>query len=94
MPKRPQDKSLEGADYLAELAQAIGQRIKQRRKRLKLTQELVRVRMEIENVYVTRTQYSRLEKGIRLPNAAEIIALCAVLNVTYAWLLLGTDARP
>jgi transcriptional regulator with XRE-family HTH domain len=57
--------------------------------RLGLTQEQVRARMELEQVYMTRTQYSRIETGEAQLNAVEVIALRAVLGVSFEWLLLG-----
>jgi transcriptional regulator with XRE-family HTH domain len=48
--------------------------------------------MELMQVFISRTQYSRIENGEALPNAAELIALRAILDVSFDWLLLG--ARP
>jgi transcriptional regulator with XRE-family HTH domain len=90
MPKRTQDMPAEYTEYERALAAAIGARIRQRRKILRLTQEQVRIRMETESVSVTRARFSRIEKGDALANAAEIVALVVALDVSYQWLLAGT----
>jgi transcriptional regulator with XRE-family HTH domain len=89
MPKRIQDLPAEYHDHQRALAEAIGARIRLRRGQLELTQEHLRARMELEHVYVSRAQYSRLENGEALPNAGEIRALRAILGVSYGWLLDG-----
>lgn len=99
MPKRIRELPEEYLSSQRTLAQAIGARVRLRRGELELTQELLRARMELEQVFISRTQYSRIENGEALPNAAEIIALRAILNVASDWLLLGegpmrrTDSR-
>lgn len=87
MPKRNTNLHAEQTDYERTIAAAIGARIRARRKALELTQEDVRARMAVALVATTRTQYSRIENGESLPNAAEIIALASVLGVPYGWLL-------
>ena len=93
MPRRMQDLPDEYLTIQRTLARAIGARLRLRRDALEMTQEQLRARMELEHVYTSRTQYSRIEIGDALPNAAEIIALCAILDVTFDWLLLGAEAR-
>ena len=73
------------------LAREIGARIRGRRISLKISQESLRAKLELESVYITRSQFSRIEKGERLPQAAEIIALAGSLKVSFSWLLLGKD---
>lgn len=94
MPKRMQDLPEEYLSTQRELARAIGARVRARRVELDLTQEQLRVRMELEQVYISRTQYSRIENGETLPNAAELIALRAILDVSFDWLLLGKERNP
>ena len=94
MPKRMQDLPEEYLSTQRELARAIGARVRVRRVELDLTQEQLRVRMELEQVYISRTQYSRIENGEALPNAAELIALRAILDVSFDWLLLGKGRNP
>jgi hypothetical protein len=89
MPKRSQNIPEEYTAYERTVAQAMGVRIRRRRKELKLTQEQVRIRMEAESISVTQTQFSRIENGESLLNAAEVIALATALEVSYGWLLEG-----
>jgi transcriptional regulator with XRE-family HTH domain len=93
MPKRIQDLPEEYESSQRSLARKIGARVRARRTALELTQEHLRARMELEQVYISRTQYSRIENGEALPNAAELIALRAILGVSFAWLLLGEEER-
>ena len=93
MPKRGQEIPEIYTEHLQALAQAIGRRVRQRRLQLGLTQENVRVKAELESVFITRTKYSRLEKGERVPLASEAIALAKVLNVSLDWLLLGHEEK-
>ena len=94
MPKRMQDLPEEYLSTQRELARAIDARVRARRVELDLTQEQLRVRMELEQVYISRTQYSRIENGETLLNAAELIALRAILDVSFDWLLLGKERNP
>jgi transcriptional regulator with XRE-family HTH domain len=89
MPKRMQDLPEEYLPNRRALARAIGARVRLRRSELNLTQEHLRARMELEQVFISRTQYSRIENGDTLPNAAELIALCTILDISFDWLLLG-----
>lgn len=91
MPKRMQDLPEEYETRQRALARAIGARVRLRRSQLALTQEHLRARLELEHVAISRTQYSRIENGDALPNAAEIIALRAILDVSFDWLLLGEE---
>ena len=68
---------------------AIGARVRLRRGALDLTQEQLRARLEFEQIYISRARFSRIENGDDLPDAAELIALRAVLGVSFDWLLLG-----
>lgn len=92
MPKRSQDIPEEYTEYEHALAQAIGARIRLRRRQLKLTQENARIKMELESVRISRARFSRIELGEYLPDAAEILALAVALDVSYRWLLTGADA--
>jgi transcriptional regulator with XRE-family HTH domain len=94
MPKRIQDLPEEYLSIQRALARAIGARVRLRRSELELTQEHVRARMELEQVFISRTQYSRIENGDTLPNAAELIALRAILGIPFDWLLLGDGRKP
>jgi transcriptional regulator with XRE-family HTH domain len=91
MPKRMQDLPEEYLTQQRALARAIGARVRVRRGELELTQEQLRARMELAQVFISRTQYSRIENGEALPDAAELIALRAILDVSFDWLLLGEE---
>lgn len=91
MPKRIKDAPEEYSDYEHALASQIGGRILSSRHALFLTQGQVRELMATQNALVTRARFSRLERGEYLPNAAQIIALAKVLNVSYLWLLEGIE---
>lgn len=93
MPKRSQDVPEEYVQYKRALARAIGSRIRQRRSGLGLTQEALRARLELNAVHITRADFSRIENGLILPDAAEVIALAVALNVSYNWMLQGQDER-
>jgi transcriptional regulator with XRE-family HTH domain len=94
MPRRMQDLPEEYLSHQRTLARAIGARVRLRRNELDLTQEHLRARMEFEQVFISRTQYSRIENGEALPDAAELIALRAILDVSFDWLLLGEQGEP
>jgi transcriptional regulator with XRE-family HTH domain len=94
MPKRMRDLPEEYLIHQRALARAIGARMRLRRSELALTQDQLRARMELDQVFISRTQYSRIENGDVLPNAAELIALRAILDVSFGWLLLGEKGEP
>lgn len=98
MPKRNASLTKEFVDYEQALAQEMGARIEARRKELGLNQAQVRAHMAEARVAITRAQFSRVENGESLVNAAELIALAAVLGVSVQWLLEGdteaTRVRP
>ncbi len=91
MPKRMQDLPEEYVISRRNLAAAIGARVRLRREGLTLTQDQLRARMELVQVFVSRAHFSRVENGEALLNAAEIIALSKVLAVSYQWLLDGNE---
>lgn len=91
MPKRSQDVPAEYSEYERALATAIGARIRVRREKLGLSQEQVRARIELEQVHISRTQFSRIELGESVPRASAIIALMRVLDCSCAWLLFGDE---
>lgn len=91
MPRRMQDLPEEYLATQHDRARAIGARLRVRRSDLDLTQDQLRARLELDLVFVSRTQYSRIETGDALPNAAELIALRTILDVSFDWLLLGEE---
>ncbi|GAB4154629.1 MAG: hypothetical protein Fur005_06570 [Roseiflexaceae bacterium] len=83
------------AEYLSAkqaLAQAIGERIRYRRLKLDITQDQLRARMEFENVFLSRTQYSRIENGEVLPDAAVLLALHHIFDVPLDWIVKGSGS--
>jgi transcriptional regulator with XRE-family HTH domain len=90
-PKRNLNISSEYIEYRALLAKQVGSRVRQRREFLGLTQEELRAKLQFESVYITRTQFSRIERGHRLPDAIESLALATVLHVSIDWLIKGSE---
>jgi transcriptional regulator with XRE-family HTH domain len=91
MPKRMRDLPEEYASVRRAAGREIGARVRLRRAVLDLTQEQLRARLEFEQIYISRTRFSRIENGVDLPNAAELIGLRATLDVSFEWLLLGKE---
>lgn len=91
MPKRIRDLPEEYLVSQRAIARDIGARVRTRRAAMELTQEHLRARLELERVVVSRTQYSRIENGEAIPNAAEVIALRKILGVSLSWLLEGEE---
>lgn len=63
----------------------IGQRIKQRRKQLNITQEALAKKIN----GITHVAVSNWENGRTVPNAINTVELSAVLNCSLDWLLYG-----
>jgi transcriptional regulator with XRE-family HTH domain len=78
MPRPNRNLSEESTEYERDVAEAIGARVRARRKELQLTPEEVHTRMAALRVEVARTQFSRIELGDSLLSAAEVIALAGV----------------
>lgn len=87
MPRRMRDLPEEYLPRQRAIAQSIGARVRLRREQLGLTQEQMRARMELAQVFISRAQYSRIENGEALPDAAELIVLRSLLGVSFDWLL-------
>ena len=64
-----------------------GQRLKEARKTLKLSQEELAARLQVEGVNIERDSVSRIEIGTRFVADYELLILCKILNVTPAYLL-------
>ena len=67
----------------------IGKRIKQRRKRLDLTQEEVAERIDISNQHM-----SNIERAKSIPSTEVLMKLAAALDTTPNEFLLGTSLYP
>ena len=63
-----------------------GPRIKEARRKLKLSQENLAAKLQLEGVIIERDSISRIEIGTRFVADYEIAALCRILGVTPAYL--------
>ena len=64
-----------------------GSRVKEARRKLKLSQENLAAKLQVEGVNIERDSVSRIEIGTRFVADYEIVALCKILNVTSEYLL-------
>ena len=64
-----------------------GQRVKEARKKLKLSQENLAARLQVEGVNIERDSVSRIEIGTRFVADYELAALGKILSVTPEYLL-------
>jgi transcriptional regulator with XRE-family HTH domain len=64
-----------------------GKRIKEARQKLKLSQENLAARLQVEGVVIERDSVSRIEIGTRFVADYELLALSKVLNVSVEYLL-------
>ena len=64
-----------------------GKRIKEARKKLKLSQENLAARLQVEGIILERDSISRIEIGTRFVADYELLALSKILNVSPDYLL-------
>ena len=64
-----------------------GNRVKEARQKLRLSQEALAAKLQVEGVNIERDSVSRIEIGTRFVADYELLALCSVLNVTPQFLL-------
>ena len=64
-----------------------GQRVKEARKALNLSQEELAARLQVEGVNIERDSVSRIEIGTRFVADYELLVLCKILGVTPSYLL-------
>ena len=64
-----------------------GERVKEARKKLKLSQENLAAKMQIEGVIIERDSISRIEIGTRFVADYELLVLCKILKVSPEYLL-------
>ena len=64
-----------------------GARIKEARKKLGLSQEMLAAKLQIEGVIIERDSISRIEIGTRFVADYELLTLCKILNVSPEYLL-------
>ena len=89
MPKRSKGVLEASIEHERSIARAIGDRMRERRIQLELSQGTVRAKLKTAGIHISRSQYSRIEQGESLLNAAEIIALTHTLDMSCQWLLMG-----
>lgn len=63
-----------------------GNRVKEARARLKITQEDLAARLQVEGITMERDSVSRIEIGTRFVTDYELVVLARVLNVSLEWL--------
>ncbi len=71
----------------------VGQRVRQRRKELKLSQKDLAAKMELEGVTIEQRAISRMEIGDRVVTDYEVLTLAKVLKVDVMWLLTGEEPK-
>ena len=64
-----------------------GKRVQAARKRLKLTQENLAAKLQIEGAIIERNSVSRIESGERFVADYELLVLSKILKVSPAYLL-------
>lgn len=64
-----------------------GERVKEARKKLKITQSDLAARLQIEGVNIERDSVSRIEIRTRFVADYELVVLCKILNVSADYLL-------
>ena len=64
-----------------------GKMVKEARKKMKLSQEDLAAKLQVEGVNIERDSVSRIEIGTRFVADYELLVLCKVLNVTPEYLL-------
>lgn len=64
-----------------------GKKVKEARKRLKLSQENLAAKLQVNGINIERDSVSRIEIGTRFVADYELLALCKILNVTPEYLL-------
>ncbi len=64
-----------------------GERIKEARKNLKLSQENLAARLQVEGIIIERDSISRIEIGTRFVADYELLVLSKILNVSPLYLL-------
>ena len=64
-----------------------GTKVKEARKRLKLSQEQLAAKLQLENVILERDCVSRIESGARFVADYELLVLSKILKVSPAYLL-------
>ena len=66
-----------------------GERVRQERERLKLSQEKLAAKLQLLGIDVTQKSVSRIETGDRVVADYELLALAKALDVSVEYLLNG-----
>ncbi|MBQ7907556.1 MAG: helix-turn-helix transcriptional regulator [Clostridia bacterium] len=64
-----------------------GERVKEARKNLHLSQEELAAKLQLNGVIIERDSISRIELGTRFVADYELLVLCKILNVSANYLL-------
>lgn len=64
-----------------------GERVHEARCRMRLTQDDLAARLQVEGVTIERNSISRLETGTRFVTDYELLVLSKILKVSVLWLL-------
>ena len=64
-----------------------GKRVKEARKRMKLSQKDLAARLQVSGINIERDSVSRIEIGTRFVADYELLILCKILNVSPEYLL-------
>ena len=64
-----------------------GQRVKEARKNMKISQEELAAKLQVAGVNIERDSVSRIEIGTRFVADYELLVLCKILGVTPSYLL-------
>ena len=64
-----------------------GERVRQARQKLRLSQTDLAARLQVEGVIMERDSVSRMESGTRFVADYEVVTLAKVLRVSVGWLL-------
>lgn len=64
-----------------------GKRVKEARKKMKISQTVLAARLQVEGVNLERDSISRIEIGTRFVTDYELAALSRILNVSPSYLL-------
>ena len=70
----------------------IGERLRQRRKELKISQKNLSAQLQVEGVMLLQKSISRIETGERVVTDYEVLTLAKVLKVDVMWLLAGEES--
>lgn len=68
-------------------ANLVGPRIRQARKMRNLSQDMLAIKMQLENIEISQKVISRIEKQERFVPDYELLAFSKTLNVSVDWLL-------